>query len=99
MEMQLPDGLATMGAGIITLATWTMCPDGETYLYLWCYEWRLATDAEMPAPNFRSSERWQAFGVGRTGHLEFVIPGCQVKAFVVSDEPPSRPTVYSSPAP
>lgn len=73
-------------AGIVTLANWTMCPDGHTYLYIWCPAWRVTTDAdlgeEIGVDKLRSSERWQLIGVGVGGEIRIVIPGCQVKAFV-----------------
>ena len=93
MIATVPEGLTKIGAGIVTVPTWTMASDGESYLYFWCGDWRLMTDAQMPTERFRSTERWQLVGVVG-GLCKIVIPGCQLKAFVHCEEPPPRGALY-----
>lgn len=93
MIAKLPDGLTEMGAAIVTVGSWTMGPDGDTYLYFWCADWHLMTDAQVPTKRFRSTEKWQLVGVV-DGKPACVLPGCQVKAMVYCDAPPARSTIY-----
>ncbi len=74
--------------GLITVANWTMAPDGHKYMFFWASRWQIMTDREIPVPNFRSSERWQMIAVSETGEVLAVFPGCQVKAWVRCVVPP-----------
>lgn len=80
-------------SGIVTLVNWTMMPDGNTYLYVFCRRWEVVTDKMMPLDNFRSSEHWQLAGVVGSNILLF-IPGCQVKAWAYSVNKPASPNCY-----
>jgi len=75
--------------GLITVMNWTMAPDGRKYLYFWASRWQIITDAEIPVENFRSSERWQLIAVASDSQVMAVFPGCQVKAWIRCDAPPS----------
>lgn len=82
--------------GVITAANWTMAPDGETYMYFWCANWRVTTDKEF-GDGFRSSERWQLLARDLGGTVLAVFPGCQVKGFSVCHRDSvaaQRPNVY-----
>ncbi len=71
---------------IVTVAHYTMCPDGLVYLYLWCADWRVVIDRDL-MEGFRSSERWQLHAIVG-GEFVVALPGCQVKAVVRSKTPP-----------
>jgi len=75
--------------GIVTLFNWTMMPNEEKYLYVWCKEWKVITDREVPVENFHSSEKWQLLGIVNE-EIVCIIPGCQVKAWVRRSSPPDR---------
>ena len=75
------------GPAIVTVSNYTMCPDGLVYLYLWCADWRVVIDREL-MEGFRSSERWQLHAIV-DDELVAALPGCQVKAVVRSERPPS----------
>ena len=80
----LPAG-TEMTRGIVTLANWTMMPDGETYLFVFG-RWAILTDkavAELASlPGFKSSEKWLAVGYGQGSEPAIIVPGCQVKGIV-----------------
>jgi hypothetical protein len=76
-------------SGIVTLCNWTMFFDGEEYLYVFCRKWTIFTDKMNPLKGFHNSaEKWQLVGLGENGEVVALIPGCQVKGFVVSDKCP-----------
>ncbi|KKN52797.1 hypothetical protein LCGC14_0609150 [marine sediment metagenome] len=80
-------------SGIVTLVNWTMMPDGNTYIYVWCRHWEVVTDKMMPLDNFRSSEHWQLAGLVN-GNIMLFLPGCQVKAWAYSENKPKSPNCY-----
>lgn len=70
-------------SGFVTVSEWTYAPNGREYRYFYCSDWRVVIDKDSPVENFRSSEKWQLYGYV-DNELAMVIPGCQVKAFIVS---------------
>ncbi len=80
--------------GIVTLLNWTAMQDGEEYRYAWCKDWRIQTDKQMPVEGFRSSEHWQLIAYYNDKPV-MLIPGCQVKAFVICDEDPAVKRIFS----
>ncbi len=81
-------------AGIVTLLNWTAMQDGEEYRYVYCEDCRIQTDKQMPVEGFRSSEHWQLIAYYDDKPV-MVIPGCQVKAFVICDEDPAVKRIFS----
>jgi len=73
--------------GIVTLLNWTAMQDGEEYRYVWCGNWRIQTDKQMPIEGFRSSEHWQLIAHHEDKPV-MLIPGCQVVGFTICDEAP-----------
>jgi hypothetical protein len=100
--MELPQ------AGILTVRSWMLCPDGEQYHYIYCGRWRLMTDKHVPIADFHSRERWSAFATDMEGKIVGMIPGCEVVGFCATtvcpektnttphkaDEPDNPPGVY-----
>ena len=82
-------------AGIVSLINWTMAPDGNKYLFFFSECWLVLTDADIPTPGFRSTERWQLAPATRGGEVLAVFPGCQVKAWVSAQSPPGVPDCYN----
>jgi len=74
--------------GLISVLNWTMAPDGHKYLYFWAPRWQVITDDEIPVEGFRSSERWQMVAVSSGSDVLAAFPGCQVKAWILCNEPP-----------
>jgi len=74
--------------GIISVVNWIMAPDGHKYLFFWAKRWQIITDKEIPVEGFHSSERWQLVAVSSNSDVLAVFPGCQVKAWIRSDQPP-----------
>lgn len=81
-------------AGIVSVGNWLMMPDGDEYRYIWCPDWRLITDKEVPKNNFRSSEHWSLLGLNEKGEIIIVIPGCHVKGFIACKTAPKTKTTY-----
>ena len=77
-------------AGLVTVMNWTMAPDGEKYLFFWASHWQIMTDLDMPIDGFRSSERWQLIALTSNSDVLAVFPGCQVKAWIRCETPPSK---------
>ena len=86
----LPKG-TEFTVGIMTLANWTMMPDGETYLFVFG-RWAILTDKAVAnlasLPGFKSSEKWIAVGYGKSAEPAMYVPGCQVKGLVPCIKPP-----------
>jgi hypothetical protein len=80
-------------SGIVSLSNWTMMPDGDTYLYVWCDRWEIITDGQVPVENFRSAEKWQLLAVAG-GEVLAVVPGCQVKGWAFAARPPASRACY-----
>lgn len=80
-------------AGVVTVYEWTCMPDGESYKHIWCNDWQILTDKEVPIEGFRSVEKWQLLG-HINGEVVCVIPGCQVKGWAACKEPIRRNSVY-----
>lgn len=80
-------------AGIVSTNEWIMMPNGDEYRYVWCSDWRIITDKDIPKPNFRSSEKWALLGLCG-GKIKIIIPGCRVMGFVASQTSPETKTIY-----
>ena len=72
--------------GVVRLANWTIMPNGEEYLNVWCKRWEIVTDRMMPVEGFKSSEKWQLAAMVDDKVVLF-IPGCQVKGWTRIDDP------------
>ncbi len=72
--------------GVVRLLNWTIMPDGESYINIWCANWEIITDKMMPVDGFKSSEKWQLAAV-LNGEVVLFIPGCQVKGWVRVENP------------
>ena len=79
--------------GIVTVAEYTMGPDGQEYRYFYSPGWQIQTDAEMPVEKFRSTEKWQLLGYTAGGELAMMIPGCQVRGFSACNKAPDKHVV------
>ncbi len=82
-------------SGTVTSYSWTMAPDGETYLYFFCANWKLITDGMWPLPNFRSAEKWQLAATDGQGNVLALFPGCSVKAIAMSKVAPEAKGAYT----
>ena len=73
--------------GVVTVAEWTMAPDGARYRHFWSDKWRVVPDKDMPVEGFKSSEKWTLFGL-RGDRVVLAVPGCQVKGWYRCHNPP-----------
>ena len=80
--------------GVITLPDWSLAPNGKTYIHLWCKDWRVITDKDVPVDGFRSTEKWQLLAMVNNTVMA-VIPGCQVKAWMRCNTPPDNRSCYN----
>lgn len=81
-------------SGVITLGGWTMMPDGRIYEYVYCAKWEIRTDKQFPVDGFRSSEKWQLFGIVND-KIKCIIPGCQVNGWVFCGANPNSSNCYT----
>ena len=81
-------------SAVVSLHNWTILHDGEEYRYVWCANWKIQTDKQMPIEGFRSSEHWQLIALYEDKPV-MIIPGCQVTGFTICNECPFVKRLFS----
>jgi len=75
-------------AGIVTLNTRTMMPDGAAYMYLWASEWIVITNQMSGIEGLRTTDKYHLCVYNNHGQPLIIIPGCQVKGYCASNKNP-----------
>jgi hypothetical protein len=77
------------GAGVVTLANWTMMADGSAYMHVWADKWHVVTNEGSGIKGLRTTDKYHLVAYSADGKAAVIIPGCQVKGYAACEKNPS----------